>query len=357
MNKRVGPFAGPDVDFSNQAVQELLDLLVAQFELQDEIRGIVKSAGVPPGHVRYNLAAYLLWMDVLTVAQRHDRREALFLVIKQRSGKGLGARIDALLSDRPVLAAPSAPAVSTTWKGGPEVMTGARSSLLDIAFLAHGLAAAAAVCKLTLRSEEDGGEWWGTGFLIEPDLVLTNQHVLFSQTGEGPAAGWVQASFVYGPGEDEDLVAGVVGSIDGGREHDWAIVRLVRPVTKAKPLRLGSETPLWKGDPTFIIQHPGGGPKQIGLYRNEIRHFDEQIVHYLTDTRRGSSGSPVFNKAWEVIALHHSWIESDEGNAAVPGGAGGTPFGGEIRNEGVRIERVLEALKDSGVNIAAGVAV
>ena len=29
-------------------------------------------------------------------------------------------------------------------------------------------------------------------------------------------------------------------------------------------------------------------------------------VHYYADTNHGSSGSPVFNRLWEVIALHHS---------------------------------------------------
>ncbi len=29
-------------------------------------------------------------------------------------------------------------------------------------------------------------------------------------------------------------------------------------------------------------------------------------VHYLADTLPGSSGSPVLNRHWEVIALHHS---------------------------------------------------
>jgi len=29
-------------------------------------------------------------------------------------------------------------------------------------------------------------------------------------------------------------------------------------------------------------------------------------VHYLADTQPGSSGSPVLNRYWEVVALHHS---------------------------------------------------
>ena len=33
---------------------------------------------------------------------------------------------------------------------------------------------------------------------------------------------------------------------------------------------------------------------------------EKSRVHYRADTKKGSSGAPVFNLLWEVIALHHS---------------------------------------------------
>ena len=62
------------------------------------------------------------------------------------------------------------------------------------------------------------------------------------------------------------------------------------PVTVAKEQRV------------VIIQHPGGGQKQIAIAHNLVTYFDDNSVQYLTDTMPGSSGSPVFNEAWEVIA-------------------------------------------------------
>jgi V8-like Glu-specific endopeptidase len=59
------------------------------------------------------------------------------------------------------------------------------------------------------------------------------------------------------------------------------------------------------GDDVFVIQHPRGGPKQIVMANNEVDFVDDTIVHYSTDTLPGSSGSPVFDWQWRLVALHH----------------------------------------------------
>jgi V8-like Glu-specific endopeptidase len=55
-----------------------------------------------------------------------------------------------------------------------------------------------------------------------------------------------------------------------------------------------------------IIQHPQGGPKQIALTANQVVNVYEHRLQYTTDTLPGSSGSPVFNDDWQVIAIHHA---------------------------------------------------
>jgi V8-like Glu-specific endopeptidase len=55
-----------------------------------------------------------------------------------------------------------------------------------------------------------------------------------------------------------------------------------------------------------IVQHPNGGPKQIVLTANAVLQVKPPYLHYSTDTMPGSSGSPVFNDMWQVIALHHA---------------------------------------------------
>ncbi|MCK4472915.1 MAG: trypsin-like peptidase domain-containing protein, partial [Anaerolineae bacterium] len=60
------------------------------------------------------------------------------------------------------------------------------------------------------------------------------------------------------------------------------------------------------GEHVIIIQHPNGGLKQIVLTANQVVSLWEHRLHYTTDTMPGSSGSPVFNDSWQVIAIHHA---------------------------------------------------
>lgn len=92
---------------------------------------------------------------------------------------------------------------------------------------------------------------------------------------------------------------------------------------------------LEKGSYVNIIQHPGGGYKQISLYRNILTYVDDRTVQYLSDTERGSSGSPVFNSNWEVVALHNSSGIAKEVNSS----------GTYLRNQGVNINKIVDAIK------------
>jgi len=42
-------------------------------------------------------------------------------------------------------------------------------------------------------------------------------------------------------------------------------------------------------DEVIIIQHPGGGQKQIALSHNVVAYVDAKRLQYLTDTLEGSS--------------------------------------------------------------------
>ena len=85
-----------------------------------------------------------------------------------------------------------------------------------------------------------------------------------------------------------------------------------------------------------IIQHPGGGPKQISLAASVVVFAGEGRVQYLTDTLPGSSGSPVFDANWNLVALHHSggWLTEPKMTSAAT----------YYRNEGIAIERVIAGL-------------
>lgn len=333
------PFSGVQIKWDDLAVQEIVELLAGEFDSKEQIKRILRAAGMMGGRVAYSLPPYLLWPEILNQAHGQDVIPRLFEEIKKANAP-IGRRIDELLSDRPVLAARVIAAPSADWRGGEEAILGNGSTLLGIEFLSQGLDAAAAVCRLAVAAR-GALDTWGSGFLIAPDLVLTNHHVLYPRGAVGRAEK-VAAWFQFRPGDDEVCILGKASTIDGRADHDWAVIELERDVTEAKPLRLGTHIPIADKDPAFIIQHPGGGPKKVGLYRNEIRFISDDVIQYLTDTSAGSSGSPVLNRAWDVIALHHRWIEAE--------GQAGTPRAKrEMRNQGVRIERVIQGLASIGI--------
>jgi hypothetical protein len=58
----------------------------------------------------------------------------------------------------------------------------------------------------------------------------------------------------------------------------------------------------------FVVGHPSSGALQFSLHDSVLLDVsdDERLMHYRTPTDPGSSGSPVFNWNWEVVALHHA---------------------------------------------------
>jgi V8-like Glu-specific endopeptidase len=56
------------------------------------------------------------------------------------------------------------------------------------------------------------------------------------------------------------------------------------------------------------VQHPAAEPMQLAIDTQAIIKLNGNAtrVQYRTNTLAGSSGSPCFNKDWELVALHHS---------------------------------------------------
>jgi V8-like Glu-specific endopeptidase len=76
---------------------------------------------------------------------------------------------------------------------------------------------------------------------------------------------------------------------------------------------------------------------QISLHDSVLLDIDndERLVHYRTPTDPGSSGSPVFNALWEVMALHHG------GSASTPRLRGEGTY---EANEGISLSAIRRAL-------------
>jgi len=84
-----------------------------------------------------------------------------------------------------------------------------------------------------------------------------------------------------------------IKSIQGDPKEDWAIIRGSLPNNAEVPiLPLSGYAEPAVGGSAFIVQHPGGERKRIAYVRNQITDTNNEVVHYLSDTQAGSSGSP-----------------------------------------------------------------
>lgn len=337
------PFDDPQY-LANPAVQELLVLLASNFWDGDEIRQIALKAGLLVDRIAsFRRAPSIVWVDVLDAARNQESIDPLMAQLKAARGAALKKRLEELASGKGALEAKPSPVLPGDWQGGNQRLLADKTTLLDVDFLEAGVRVARAVCKLDVETP-DGEVSYATGFLIEDRKLLSNHHALFARADAGwVAARSVSATFLYQRGTDKSVsVQGDVNTIYGNKDFDWAVIDLCEaPPADCQALRLGSERAAKVGDPVFIVQHPGGGPKKVGLYRNEVRYLNESVLQYLTDTEAGSSGSPVLNDRWEVIALHHRWIKVDGP-------------GGERRNQGVHIQRVLDGLRLMGFTGGVG---
>jgi V8-like Glu-specific endopeptidase len=114
------------------------------------------------------------------------------------------------------------------------------------------------------------------------------------------------------------------------------------------------------GEYVTIIQHPRGQPKQLALRENRVVDILEDFVHSITDTHRGSSGSPVFNDQWNVVSLHHSGVPKvdEQGRPLTKDGKIWTEDMGDdkihwIANESVRISSIFKHLEQIKPNLKA----
>ena len=208
-----------------------------------------------------------------------------------------------------------------------ELIVNSEDNFIDIDMLAGAIYTAQAVGRIELPK----GRAHGTGFLIGPDLMLTNYHVFKNKEMLASAV----VRFDYHANADGATTQGrvyefqpdfYVGSPD--KELDFALVKLKGEPLADRKLQPGDEDlgylellrrgrhrgylllaprQIVEHERVNIIQHPNGNPQKVVLTQNYVlANMSADRVHYLADTLPGSSGSPVLNRYWEVIALHHS---------------------------------------------------
>jgi hypothetical protein len=220
-----------------------------------------------------------------------------------------------------------------------------------------------AVCRIQIGVGLETG--YGTGFLLASNIVMTNHHVVKRVLQGTTSSDEVVLLFDYKVGPDgKTLNPGVeyklaehwqIASSPNSpnsrqpttEELDYALLR-VRGTPGDDPVgnQDGAPPRRWltphihnftKSETILIIQHPQLVKRQpteplkfaIGSLIDPDPFGNATRVTYLTSTEQGSSGSPCFNDAWQLVALHHS--------------------GTSERNEGVPFASILQDLEKKGV--------
>jgi hypothetical protein len=212
----------------------------------------------------------------------------------------------------------------------------------------------AAIEKQVCRIEANGAAF-GTGFLVGPQVVLTNWHVVQEARDQG-VDGALACRF--------DFKRLTTGGTDGGTsvpvsailiesrcsdaeakgddpenpppkpdELDYALLELPAPMPDRGYIRLGTPPPLRVGAPLIIVQHPEGDAIRFAIDTDAVigMVLGDQRLRYTTATEPGSSGSPCLTMDLDIVALHHL----------------GDPRRVALFNQGIPIALVRQSIIDS----------
>jgi hypothetical protein len=201
-----------------------------------------------------------------------------------------------------------------------------KNDLVPASFVAGAARTSLSVARMVVPQFEGGmprlnpasgeqGLGYGTGWLIGHGYLITNWHVVDARApGERPAAiddirrqcQGARAEFDYDAIDMVPVAIQVAELAHGDPALDYAILKLGSvPDRQQLPLRrealvVDEQSPL----PVNVIQHPGAAPKQFGIRNNLVAALRGIDLAYYTDTAGGSSGAPVCDDQWNVIALH-----------------------------------------------------
>lgn len=332
----------------NQNHTELNYILADLYYDKDESRSVAKKASLNVLVIPFANQPLTNWSNIIEGALNQGKVDVLLETIlqpKEKGGSADPAIHQTLMGIRKNLQENKVPIPTEAvdmekpeeTPGDFEKIMGSKSTLLPISFLEAGMQCAKAVVRI------DVGDGLGTGFLIDGNWIITNNHVLPDEAAAASAV--FQFNYQQNlkgldmPYEEFRLARGD-GNFFTNKKDDWSVAKLSDDANAKFGALTLSAMQVEKDDFVNIIQHPSGGPKQIALYHNTVTSVEDQYVFYLTDTMNGSSGSPVFNTDWEVVALHH-WGGKTKEKAY--------PNLKVYRNRGINILRVKKALAELNI--------
>lgn len=218
--------------------------------------------------------------------------------------------------------------------------------LVDMFDCRNAVERSGAVCRI----EIPGGNHCGTGVLIGSRYVLTNFHVLERSTPGNADVRQAALETVLRFGAVADAngseTPGTLLKLDPDDPIpassptdvlDFVLLKLSEPAPDVfVPVPIGF-TDLKVRDTLHLLQYPilqrSNNTMKLATKPNAITGIYPRLgrVQYITFAARGSSGSPCFNKDWNLVALHRAEQS--------------TSFGS--RREGILLSSIYELIKPS----------
>ncbi len=198
-------------------------------------------------------------------------------------------------------------------------------------------------CRSVARIETITGQPYGTGFLVAgrmfgprwagETLLLTNAHVVSPEAHSNSLAPSQAFADFETEGNLRVQVREVIAS-SSRADLDYSLLRLTQPVTHVEPAPL-SPIALNPSErqKLYAIGYPFGAKLALSMQDNLLIDFRAPLLQYRTPTDPGSSGSPIFDDQWQLVALHHA------GSRRMPKLSGS---GTHEANEGIWINAIQE---------------
>lgn len=339
-----------------------------------ELSGALRSAFPPPAFDR--LLKFALNINRYNIAFGDDYQDIVFRVLQTAEAEGWTMKLVA--------------AARATNPGNPDLVETAMN--LGIASATRQLEARVRqdapfvdiqqwretlgtregqVCRVEVEAGDQSTI--GTGFLVGPDLVLTNHHVIAPLlNGNGLVSDTVLRfdykrtnGFTVHFGTEARLAQDwLVSQAPPGTadldddptaeprtdELDYALLRVATRIGDEAIALAGQDPQVpargWvhgiaqipvEGAPLLILQHPEGVPLKLALGTCGASNGNGSRVRHFVNTEPGSSGSPCMDGQLRLVALHHlgdpRWL---------PGGVA-------KYNQAVPVKAVVQHIRRSGV--------
>lgn len=250
-----------------------------------------------------------------------------------------------------IAATDSKPAQSTPWiLDGPKPVVGSPRPFPH-SWLIKAIQCGQSVAKLT----DKHGEGWGTGFLLQGRLLnerLSGQTVLIT-SGVVVSEGHSSVSAMR-PSEAEARFDTLTDW-----NHNQVVLTQLEQVWTSPPERLDTTVLTFaedapeaahaielasalpragEGSEPYVVGHPSGFNLKYSIAGTRLLGYDvsKTRAYYIASTDPGSAGSPVFNSAWQLLAMNHASSEGWGKQFQLPSGM--------KVSEGITIEAVREEM-------------